>query len=329
MSDRISLARIKRVLKRTFGSPRHPAPGSAATKPEDAAASPAKAVGTRLGLLEARAEFLQDEVSQLRSLVRHLAGDRIQEWPIVRATRDSFDFQWRNLPEGEAMPSNPAWKAEVGKTICRYAGLPAEWFAGEKVMDAGCGLGRWTYGFGTLGVGSCVSFDISEGGVARTREIAAPFGPAFTVLRKNVLEDLGLSSDFDLVWCFGVLHHTGDTYRGFQNLVRCVKPGGYLFLMIYGEPRPGHLEDYAYYHEMFSMRKALRNLPFEEKVRRLESAYGKDRLHGYFDAISPDINDLYRWDELESWLRGAGFEDIRCTMPDHPNHFVAARRKAG
>ena len=89
----------------------------------------------------------------LTDLVRHLAGDRIQDWPIVRATRDSFDYQWRNLPEGEAMPSNPAWKSEVGKTICRFADFPEEWFIGKKVMDAGCGLGRWTYGFGTLGGG--------------------------------------------------------------------------------------------------------------------------------------------------------------------------------
>jgi len=288
-----------------------------------------KIVEERFAKIESKVDFLLDEVSQLRSLVRHLAGDTIQDWPILWATRESFDYQWRNLPEGEEMPSNPAWKAECGKRILRFTGLPADWFAGKKVMDAGCGLGRWTYGFGTLGVGSCTSFDISDSGVARTRELAAPFGAAFTVERKNILEDLGLPLDYDLVWCYGVLHHTGNTYKGFQNIAKCVKPGGYLSLMLYGEPRFDHPEDYDYHHEMFTVRKDLRNLPFEEKVRRLEAVYGKEKLHGYFDAISPEINDLYRFDEIQRWLIGAGFEDIKRTWPEHPNHHVVARRKIG
>jgi hypothetical protein len=80
---------------------------------------------------------------------------------------------------------------------------------------------------------------------------------------------------------------------------------------------------------MFLMRAILRNLPFEEKMKLLEKRYGKERLHGYFDAISPPINDLYRWDEIESWLIKAGFEDIACTLPDHPNHHLVARKKLG
>jgi hypothetical protein len=50
-------------------------------------------------------------------------------------------------------------------------------------------------------------------------------------------------------------------------------------------------------------------------------------LHGYFDAISPDINDLYRWDEIVSWLVAAGFTNVTRTF-DHPNHFVIAQRSA-
>lgn len=52
----------------------------------------------------------------------------------------------------------------------------------------------------------------------------------------------------------------------------------------------------------------------------------KDYVHGYFDAISPEINDLYRWDEIIGWLKSAGFEDIKRTLSDHPNHHVIARK---
>ena len=281
----------------------------------------------RIRFLETIVGFLQDEVSGLRTLIRHLVAEKMDELPIFQQTRDSFDHQWAELPDGHAMLSSDEWKREVTNTVCRYAGIPADWFRGKKVMDAGCGQGRWTYGFGKLGVAECTSFDISDAGVASTRKVAEEFGDSFVVYKKNILEDLGFAEDYDMVWCFGVLHHTGDTYRGLRNLIRHVKPGGYLYLMLYGEPRRNNISDYQYYHDIFDMRCRTRNLPFSEKIKKIEDKYGKKYLHGYFDAISPDINDLYRWDEIVNWLLAAGFEDIRRTDLEIPNHMVIARKK--
>ncbi|MEW5758335.1 MAG: class I SAM-dependent methyltransferase [Candidatus Omnitrophota bacterium] len=281
----------------------------------------------RIRFLEAKISFLLDESYALKSLIRYLIADDMDKFILPQQTKDSFDFQWKHLPEGAAMLSSENWKEKVTETVCINTHLPTEWFNGKRVMDAGCGQGRWTYGFGKLNVASCVSFDISDNGVARTKEVVREFGGNFTVIKKNILEELSFSDDFDLVWCFGVLHHTGNTYKGFQNLVKCVKPGGYLFLMLYGEPRPTNIEDFLYYHEMHDMRCRIKNLPFSEKIERIEEKYGKDNIHGYFDAISPEINDLYRWDEIVSWLINAGFEDIKRTLPDHPNHHVIARKK--
>jgi SAM-dependent methyltransferase len=280
----------------------------------------------RLHFLENKVSYLLDEVSQLRTIVRHLTAaqpDAIQQ---SGQTRDSFDYQWKALPEGQAMLSNPEWKANVPNKIATLADLPPDWFKGKVVMDAGCGQGRWTYGFGKLGVARCTSVDISDSGIARTREVGKEFGPGFEVLKRDLREDLGVAPDYDMVWCFGVLHHTGNTYAGFRNLAKLVKPGGYLFVMIYGEPRPNYPDDFYYYHQMFTMRSRVRNMPFDEKVKTIEKTYGKDVLHGYFDAISPAINDLYRWDELVSWFVDAGFTDIKRTDPG-TNHHMVGRRK--
>ncbi len=283
--------------------------------------------GARIRLLEAKVEYLLDEVSQVRSLLRHLVAANPGSLPLFEQTRDSFDYQWRNLPEGHAMPSSPEWRGRALDDVVHFTGLPRDWFRGKKVMDAGCGQGRWSRAFAELRVGRLVSFDISPAGLARTREILAPFAERVEVHPRNILEDLAFDRDFDLVWCFGVLHHTGNTYRAFQNIQKHVKPGGHLFLMLYTEPRPDRPDDYAYYHEMFDMRCRLRNLPFEDKVRRIEERYGRELLHGSFDAISPEVNDLYRWDEIVSWLLAAGFTDVTRTT-DQPNHYVVARRKA-
>jgi hypothetical protein len=97
--------------------------------------------------------------------------------------------------------------------------------------------------------------------------------------------------------------------------------------MLYGEPRRSDLGAYQYYHDIFDMRCRTRSLPFLEKVKLVKEKYGAEALHGYFDAISPEINDTYRWDEIVWWFKDAGFDDIRRTLPDHPNHHVIARKK--
>jgi hypothetical protein len=38
------------------------------------------------------------------------------------------------------------------------------------------------------------------------------------------------------------------------------------------------------------------------------AAHGEKYIHGYFDAKSPAINDLYRWEVLVMWLRMEGFK---------------------
>jgi hypothetical protein len=52
-------------------------------------------------------------------------------------------------------------------------------------------------------------------------------------------------------------------------------------------------------------------------------------VHGYFDAISPPINDLHSFEELESWLIEAGFRDITRTMNARNHHVIGRRTTAG
>jgi len=38
---------------------------------------------------------------------------------------------------------------------------------------------------------------------------------------------------FDYVQCLGVLHHTGDAYKGFKNILKLLKPNGYIAVGLY------------------------------------------------------------------------------------------------
>jgi len=57
----------------------------------------------------------------------------------------------------------------------------------------------------------------------------------------------------------------------------------------------------------------------------LSECFPAGQVHGYFDAVSPTINDLHRFDELRKWLVGLGFGDVKRTMPGRNHHVVATR----
>lgn len=291
-------------------------------------------VEERLADVEQRVQYLLYENRRMASILRHVAAPMLPSLPMVSETLSSFDFQWDKIPQGRFMLENAQFRADAPGYVCEFTSLPREWFPGKKVVDVGCGQGRHSWALCKLGA-TVLSLDQSEHGLDRTRNACRDF-PGHRVAMLNILEPLAIDEQFDLVWSFGVLHHTGDTYRAFRNIVPLVKPGGLLFLMIDGEPREDTKSDYATVNEYELWREKTGNLTMERKLVAIARAMkegrfavgGAEHIHGYFDAISPKINDLYSWREIEGWLLGAGFEDIKRTV-DTRNHHIIAQRKQG
>lgn len=279
-------------------------------------------LNSRKAFHEERLAYLLNEVSELRQQVRMLLSESpsLDAW--MKQTRSSFDTQWDMLPEGAHLVTDENFVRDATKWIEAYTSLPASWFKGKIVLDAGCGNGRWAFALSALGA-EVTAVDQSEHGLQNVRKLCKNF-PDFRAQAANLLEPLPLEGGFDLVWSFGVLHHTGDTYRAFQNVQRMVKPAGMIFLMIYGEPtRAG---EFAEINTYVKHRQATAAMSFPEKIEYLKRIYPDELVHGYFDAISPLINDLYRFDEFEVWLKNAGFTDVRRTF-DNRNLFIVAQRE--
>lgn len=272
--------------------------------------------------------YLYYEISQLRSLVRYLVADKPDLIGGREQTMGSFEHQWRELPHGQWMFSNPEFRTELPDIVCSHTDLDRSWFPGKKVLDAGCGSGRYTYALCKLGA-NVTAFDQSASGLATAKEAVESevLGANANFIQGNLLEPLPLEPDFDLVWSFGVLHHTGDTYRGFHNVASLVKPGGYLFLMLYGEPRLGCPDEFAYRAEYSRLRALALNCPPEEVVEIIKRERPGEDVHGWFDAISPTINDCYQFEEIKGWLLEAGFEDIKQTHEMANLHLVSRRKK--
>ena len=276
-------------------------------------------------LLNAQIQYLLDQVSELRSLMRYLIVESPNYQRYIEETRDSFDFQWNNLSEGANLVSDKNFREKSVSLLEEYTDLPREWFKGKEVLDAGCGNGRWSWTLCNCGA-KVTAMDVSLSSVEETKKICSGFS-GFQVHHHDILEKINMPAAFDMVFSYGVVHHTGNTYQAVKNLAECVKPGGRLFLMVYGEPRPDHLEDYIEINQYESLRRKLSSMDFDERVDVLTAEKGEQFIHGWFDAASPRINDLFRIDEVTAWLHALDFYDVRLTIPNRNLHLIATRSK--
>ena len=141
----------------------------------------------------------------------------------------SFGYEWNRFHE-----MYEEWEKQFLDYMQPHG---PEFFKGKKVLDAGCGSGRFAYYAGKY-----------------AREVwAIDLGPAVEVARKNTaaLENVHVVQadlyhppfpleSFDFIYSLGVLHHLPEPETAFQNLLRYLKPGGEIQIYLYwqAERRP-------------------------------------------------------------------------------------------
>src|SRR6185312_8185258 len=110
---------------------------------------------------------------------------------------------------------------------------------GRSFLDIGCGSGLFSLAARRLGA-RVHSFDYDPRSVACTAELKRQFCPedldwvvqAGSVLDKTFMRSLG---QFDIVYSWGVLHHTGAMWQALDAALERVAPGGWLFIAIYND----------------------------------------------------------------------------------------------
>jgi SAM-dependent methyltransferase len=246
----------------------------------------------------------------------------------------SFGFEWTRFPE-----MYKEWQQSFLNYMQPHG---PEFFRGKKVLDAGCGNGRFAYYASKYGA-----------------EVwAIDLGPAVQVARRNTeksgnvqviqadLHDPPFAFEsFDFIYSIGVLHHLPDPESAFQNLLSYLKPGGEIQIYLYWKPEgqpikrgllafvglarqvtrrlphsfiyalafPAAVAAYIFFVWPFRILKRIPILTnFAEKLPMKQYASFPFRVcvNDQLDRFSAPIENRYTRQEVTDWLNRAGLEAI-------------------
>jgi 2-polyprenyl-6-hydroxyphenyl methylase/3-demethylubiquinone-9 3-methyltransferase len=152
------------------------------------------------------------------------------------------------VSEGERFEFGKNWAAflehlndtrisEAAKSVLAMLEMPN--LEGKTFLDIGSGSGLFSLAARRSGA-IVRSLDYDPASVACTQELKRryyPNDPDWTVESGSVLdtEYLAKLGQFDIVYSWGVLHHTGNLWQALENVVPPVKRGGKLFIALYND----------------------------------------------------------------------------------------------
>ena len=160
---------------------------------------------------------------------------------------ESFEVQ---VQKGDRFEFGKNWKAFLGtvndlkienakQSLVKMLGYDD--LNGKTFLDAGCGSGLFSLAATQLGA-NVYSFDFDPNSVRCTEILKERYYPQSTwkiqagsILDENYVKSLG---QFDIVYSWGVLHHTGNLNQALNNINIPVKEKGKLFIAIYNDEGP-------------------------------------------------------------------------------------------
>ncbi|MBI3894235.1 MAG: class I SAM-dependent methyltransferase [Candidatus Wallbacteria bacterium] len=227
--------------------------------------------------------------------------------------RFGFGENWRSflqvLDEPRIAESEAALKA-----LLRLPDL-----TGRRFLDIGSGSGLSSLSARRLGA-SVRSFDFDPSSVWCTTQLRKRFypdDPDWTVSQGDVLDESFLATlgHFDVVYSWGVLHHTGDMWAALDRVDGLVAPQGTLCLALYND-QGSYSRVWKTVKRTYNLLPRFLQLPYALLVyaplelRHILHCTLTLQLGGYFRRLlqGRSARGMNRWHDIVDWVGGWPFE---------------------
>jgi len=197
--------------------------------------------------------------------------------------------------------------------------LEVDDLSGKTFLDIGSGSGLFSLAARRLGA-NVHSFDFDSNSFACTQELRNRYfhnDPNWRVEQGSALDADYISSlgKFDVVYSWGVLHHTGEMWRALKNAVIPTKPRGKLFIAIYNDTG-SQAKRWHWIKKTYCRLPHVLKTPFAvavilpDELKRLAQSLITLKPQTYIHSWTRYKNGrgMNRWHDIVDWVGGYPYE---------------------
>ena len=240
---------------------------------------------------------------------------------------ESFGHQWTTFEVAHDDEDRATFEAKTGIALNQLRGM--------RVLDAGCGGGRYSKICGENGA-VVIGADHTRA-VDKARNLCAPLLDVHFVqadLKQLPLEQ----ASFDFVFSIGVMHHDANTRAVFDAVAKMVKPGGRYSVWLYRRNQWWQELINTGLRALTSRLPAAVLMPFchlgavlgsipvinrtlNKVVNFSAHPSYENRVCDTFDWWAPQFQYHHTVNELTNWFTEAGFSQLKELPPEKSGRF--------
>lgn len=239
----------------------------------------------------------------------------------------NFGFEW-NKHRKTQLDSHTG-RTESKDKFFSVTGWSKKELAEKKVLEAGCGAGRFIEVLATLGA-EIYGVDISSA-VKACMENVRGYQNA-NIACADLFHLPFQSAFFDYIYSIGVLHHTPDPKAAFLSLIPYLKTGGKIAIHVYSKANPITAPFYKVWRPfttrmphwlLYALSHIAAPKYYLDKTLFITRLFPPTSMHpdwrwrvlDTFDWYSPKYEFHYDFPEVFSWFEEACLKNIKISNP--------------
>jgi 2-polyprenyl-6-hydroxyphenyl methylase/3-demethylubiquinone-9 3-methyltransferase len=217
--------------------------------------------------------------------------------------------------------ANLVTEAEIADAVAGLRRLAGGDLQGKRFLDIGCGSGLHALAALRLGASEVLAVDIDPDSVATTRRVLEAHAPGkpWRVVQKSIFDaDSGSLGQFDVVYSWGVLHHTGDMYQALRRASTLVAANGQFIFALYRHTRLCWFwkREKRWYAKAGARAQRLARLVFTTAFRIVYPIANRASFRTYVKTYAERNRGMEFHHDVHDWMGGWPYESISPAQVD-------------